>query len=85
MNKPRLFSDSGLSRSWVELTVLYSLTTAAAMILFNMDWVVAMTVSPAIMLGMLLSVITFVQVSWMLVVGLERLGSAAGLRKSPLS
>jgi len=85
MKKPRMYADSGWSQSWLELTILYGLTCVAATMLLNMPWLVAATVTPAIMLAMLLAVLVVVQVLWMLVVGLESLGSAVGLRKSPLS
>lgn len=85
MKKPRIFADSGWSQPWLELTILYGLTCVAATMLLHMPWLVAATVTPAIMLAMLLAVMVGVQVLWMLVVGLESLGSAVGLRKSPLS
>lgn len=85
MKKPKIFADSGWSQSWIELTILYSLTSVAAALLLDMHWLVAMSVAPAIMLALLLAVMAFVQVLWMLVVGLERIGTALGMSKSPLS
>jgi hypothetical protein len=85
MKKPRIFADSGWSQSWIELAILYSLTSVATALLLDMHWLVAMSVAPGIMLTMLIAVMAFVQVLWMLVVGLERVGSALGMSKSPLS
>lgn len=85
MTQPKIFADSGWSQSWIELAVLYSLLMVGATIVLDMHWVVAMSVTPVLMLGLLLAVLVTVQVLWMLVIGLEKLGTAAGLRKSPLA
>jgi hypothetical protein len=85
MNQPRIFSESGWSQSWIELAVLYSLVMVGATIVLDMHWLVAMSVTPVLMLGFLLAVLVAVQVLWLVVIGLEKLGTAAGLRKSPLS
>jgi hypothetical protein len=85
MKQPKIFAEGGWKQSWMELVVLYALTVAASAIILEMHLVVAMMVAPFVMLAMLLAIFVFVQVLWMLVVGLDRLGAAAGLRKSPLS
>jgi len=85
MNQPKIFSESNWKQSWVELAMLYSLLMVAATVVLEMHWLVAMSVTPVLMLGLLLAVITMVQILWMVVIGLEKLGEAAGLRKSPLS
>lgn len=85
MKKPKIFADSGWSQSWIELSILYSLTSVATALLLDMHWLVAMSVAPGIMMAMLLAVMAFVQILWMLVVGVERIGSALGMSKSPLS
>lgn len=85
MTQPKIFSDSGWGQSWIELAVLYSLMIVGATTVLDMHWVVAMSVTPVLMLGFLLAVLVAVQVLWMTVVCLEKLGTAAGLRKSPLS
>ena len=85
MKQPKIFSDKGWSQSWVELAVLYVLTMVATTILLDMHWLVAMSVTPFIIFAMLLAVLGFVQALWMFVVGLDKVGAAAGLRKSPLS
>jgi len=84
MNQPKIFSESNWKQSWVELAMLYSLLMVAATVVLEMHWLVAMSVTPVLMLGLLLAVIIMVQILWMVVVGLEKLGEAAGLRKSPL-
>ena len=85
MRKPKLWSEAGRGQSSVELLVLYGLTVMAAVIILDMHWFVAMVAAPFIMLALLLGVMVLVQVLWMLVVGLDRLGSALGIKKSPLS
>ena len=85
VNQPKIFSESNWKQSWVELAVLYSLLMVAATVVLEMHWLVAMSVTPVLMLGLLLAVIIGVQILWMVVVGLEKLGEVAGLRKSPLS
>ena len=85
MNQPKIFADSGWKQSWIELTVLFALTVVATVIILKMHWLLAMVVAPFIMLAMLAVIMGLVQVLWMFVVGLDHLGAAAGLRKSPLS
>ena len=85
MKKPKIFADSGWSQSWIELAILFALTTVAATLLLDMHWLIGMTVAPLIMLAMLAALLIFVQMLWMLVVGVDRLGTAVGLRKSPLA
>jgi len=85
MKQPKIFADPDWRQSKIEILVLFALTTVATTLMLDMHWLVAMSISPVVMLAMLLALMAFVQVSWMLVVGLEKLGSAIGLRKSPLS
>ncbi len=85
MTKQKLFAGLGLGHSKVELAVLYVLTATAAVVLMDLHWLVALCVAPAVMLATLFSALVVVQVLWMLVVGMERLGTAVGLRKSPLA
>lgn len=85
MRKPKLWSEAARSQSSVELLVLYGLTVMAAVIILDMHWFIAMVAAPFIMLALLLAVMLLVQVLWLLVVGIDRLGTALGIRKSPLS
>lgn len=85
MKQPKIFADSGWAQSGIELLVLYALTTVAAALLMDMHMLVAMSIAPVAMLVMLLGVLVFVQLLWMVIIGLEKLGTAIGLRKSPLS
>ena len=85
MKKQKLFAGLGLGHSKVELMILYALTATAAIVVMDLHWVVALSVAPGVMLATLLSTLATVQVLWMLVVGMERLGTAIGLRKSPLA
>lgn len=85
MKHPKTFTTAKWEQSRVELLVLYVLTTAAGVQLFEMHWGAAMGVAPFVILGILLGVSAFVQTLWLLVRTLEKLGSLAGLRKSPLA
>jgi len=85
MNQPKIFSESKWKQSWIEVAVLYSLLMVAATVVLDMHWTVAMSVTPVLMLGLLLAILVGVQVLWMVVIGLEKLGEVAGIRKSPLS
>ncbi|MCB1725775.1 MAG: hypothetical protein H6959_06615 [Chromatiaceae bacterium] len=85
MNEPKTFAKAGLGGAWVELTVVYALTLLALITLLKMNPLIAMVTTPFLMVVMLIGVMLLVQVLWMAVLGLERLGTACGLRKSPLS
>lgn len=84
MKQPRTFSEAPWGQSWIELVVLYVLTTVAIGMLFELPWTMAMVAAPVGMLGILVGVMASVQTLWMLTVGLEKVGTAVGLRKSPL-
>ena len=83
--QPQTIAKSAWKQSRIELVVLYALTTVAATTYFQMHWLWAMLVAPFLMLVTLGGVAAVVQSLWMLVVGLERVGTACGLRKSPLA
>jgi len=85
MKQPKIFSESGWGQSSIELVVLYGLTVVVATIVLDMHWVIAMAAAPFMMLALLLALMVFVQVLWILVVGIDRIGAAIGVRKSPLS
>ena len=84
MNSPKTLAESPWGQSWIEILVLYVLTTVGAGMLLELHWLVAMLVAPFFMLALSLGVIASVHALWMLVTGLEKLGGAVGLRKSPL-
>lgn len=85
MSEPKTIARRGWQQSWVEIMVLYVLTTIAMTHFAQLDWLVAMGLSPLIMLVMLAGVMLLVQMLWMSVLGLERIASVCGMRKSPLS
>jgi len=85
MNKPKTFAESGWNQSLVELSVLYVLTAGATIHFLDVHATIAMAISPVIMLALLLGVITFVEVLWFLVTGMDKVVNAVGLRKSPLT
>ena len=84
MNSPKTLAESPWGQSWIEILVLYVLTTVGAGMLLELHWLVAMLVAPFFMLALSLGVMASVHALWMLVIGLEKLGGAVGLRKSPL-
>ncbi len=85
MYQPKTLVDNGLRDSMMELSALYLVSTVAAMQWLSVPWLLAMLVAPLIMAAGLLGLIVVVQVLWVLVVGLDRIGGLLGLRKSPLS
>ena len=84
MKDPKTLAESPWGQSWIEILVWFVLTTVGAGMLLELHWLVAMLVAPLIMLVLSLGVIASVHALWMLVTGLEKLGGAVGLRKSPL-
>ena len=85
MDQPKIFADQSWGQSWTEILVLYALTTVGVSLLFGTHTIIAMAIAPVVMVVMLLALLVFVQVLWMVMIGLERLGTAIGLRKSPLA
>lgn len=85
MKRPKTLAQTPWAESRMELLVLYVLTTVASAMLFDLHWTLAMVVAPGAMLALLIGVAAFVQALWMLVVGMERLGTLIGIRKSPLA
>lgn len=84
MKQPKTLARAPWGQTWIELLVLYVLTTVGAGMLFELHWSMAMISAPVIMLALLLGVMTLVQSLWMLTVGMEKIGAVVGIRKSPL-
>ncbi len=84
MKDPKTLAESPWGQSWIEILVLFVLTAVGAGMLLELHWLVAMLVAPFIMLVLSLGVMASVHALWVLVTGLEKLGEAVGLRKSPL-
>ena len=72
-------------QSGTELVILYALTTVGATAYLQTHWLWAMLIAPFLMVVALGGVAALVQAMWMMVVGVERVGTACGLRKSPLA
>ncbi len=85
MKQPKTFTIANWSQSRVELLVLCTLTIVAGVQLLEMHWAAATALAPFVIFGVLLGVSAFVQVTWMLMRGLDKLGDVAGLRKSPMA
>lgn len=85
MNQPKTMHRGGADRSPADLALAYALASMAVIFVFDVHWVYGMAVAPLVMLAMLAAIALFVQLLWMLVLGMERVGQLVGLRKSPLS
>jgi len=85
MKQPKTLAQTPWGQSWIELLVLYVLTTVATGMLLELHWTMAMLAAPLVMLGLFIGVVTFVQSLWMVVLGMEKIGAAVGMRKSPLA
>ena len=85
MPQPKTYANSVWREARAELAALFVLTTIVVAHLFDLHWTLAMGVSPLVMLAFLGSVYVLVEVLWLAVIGLERLGRMFGIRKSPLS
>lgn len=83
--EPQTIAKAGWRQSRVELVILYGLTTIGATMYLELHWLWAMLAAPMLMLVILGGVAALVQSLWMLVVGIERLGAACGMRKTPLT
>lgn len=85
MNRHKTYARSGWNQSVGELIALFVLTAIAVAHLFDLHWTLAVTATPVVMLGLLVAVVVLVEAMWLVVIGLEKLGTAVGLRKSPLA
>jgi len=83
--QPKTLVESTWRDSAMELSALYVVTTVGAAHLLSMHWLLALLLAPVIMGTALLGVIAAVHLLWLLVSGLDRLGAALGIRKSPLA
>jgi hypothetical protein len=79
-----MFTVQAINTLWVEIATLYVLTAIAVTYWFELHWLAAFGLSPMFVGLILLTLLVCVQVLWVLVVGIDRLGAAIGIRKSPL-
>lgn len=85
MQQSRTYAYSSWRDMRAEMAALFVLTTIAVAHLFDLHWTLAMGVSPLVMFAFLVSVYLLVELLWLAVLGLEKLGGLFGIRKSPLS
>ncbi len=85
MHKPKTVAQSAWRESLLELGVLYIAASIAASYLLSMHWLLAMLVAPFIVLVLIASLVLLVQLMWMFITALEKIGTSLGLRKSPLA
>lgn len=83
--EPQTIAKASWKQSGVELVILYALATVGATMFLQLHWQWAMLAAPVLMLVVLGGVAALVQSLWMLVVGIERIGEACGMRKTPLT
>ena len=85
MYQPKTLATSAWKEARLELSVLYVIASITAAHLLSMHWLLAMLVAPFLMLVVIGGLALFVEVLWMLVLGLEKIGTSMGFRKSPLA
>jgi hypothetical protein len=85
MQQSKSYAPSLWREARAELAALFVLTAIAVAHLFDLHWTLAMGVSPLVMLAFLGAIYVLVEVLWLGVIGLEKLGGLFGMRKSPLS
>ena len=85
MYEPKAIARSAWRDSMMELSAIYLIAVVGCFHLLSSHWLVAIVLAPVIMGAALLAVILIVESLYLLMVGIDRLGSALGLRKSPLS
>lgn len=85
MYEPKTLVQSAGNDNVMELGALYLVTVVATVQWLSVAWPMAMLLAPLIIGVGLLGLFIAVHLLWLFVVGLDRIGSALGLRKSPLS
>ncbi|MCB1789126.1 MAG: hypothetical protein KDJ27_21015 [Gammaproteobacteria bacterium] len=85
MNRPKTIAKTGLKDTWLELTVVYGLTLFVLVAMLKMNVILAIVTAPLGMLVAFVATVAFVHLLWITVLGLERIGTSLGMRKSPLS
>jgi hypothetical protein len=85
MYRPKTLIPRSRRETAIELAALYVLTTVAIVQLLSMHWLVALFVAPFIIGGALLALIVLINLLWLTMIGIDRLGALLGIRKSPLS
>jgi hypothetical protein len=84
MSRPRLFNRAEIGELKSELSMLLLVSAVLAVHTFGLPWLVALVVAPLIGFGIVLVLALLVEVLWIMVSGVDRVGSAIGVRKSPL-
>jgi hypothetical protein len=85
MYPPKTLVEAVSHDNVMELGALYLVTVVATVQWLTVAWPIAMLLAPLIIGAGLLGLGVSVQLLWLLLVGLDRVGSALGLRKSPLA
>lgn len=85
MYQPKVLVEAAGNDNVMQLGALYIVTVVATAQWLTVAWPIAMLLAPLIIGAGLLGLGASVQLLWLLVVGLDRLSGALGLRKSPLA
>ena len=85
MQRPKTLTETGWHECTGELIALYVTCTLGVSFWLSVHWSSAMLIAPLAMVGVLAAIFTLVQVMWLFVVSLEKVGTSIGLRKSPLA
>ena len=68
-----------------EVVLLYVIMVVGLTIFAGIGWPWALVSAPVAMFALYLGLMLVVQVLWLIMLGLERVGTLLGLRKSPLA
>lgn len=85
MNRLKALLQPAWRDAGMELSALFLITTVATIQWLEWHWLMAMLAAPFLIGAGLLVLMLAVHLLWLIVVGIDRLGRALGIRKSPLS
>lgn len=84
MSSPKLFTRPRIADLKREVALLFLVSAVLAGHTFGMPWSFALLAAPLIGTGIVLAIAVLVELLWLLVSGMDRVGAAIGVRKSPL-
>jgi hypothetical protein len=84
MSSPKLFSRPRIGDLKREIGMLFVVSAVLASHTFGLHWVFAVLAAPLIGTGIVLAIAVLVELLWLLVSGMDRVGAAIGVRKSPI-
>jgi hypothetical protein len=84
MSSPKLFSRPRIGELKREIAILFVVSTLLASQTFGLHWAFAVLLAPLIGGAIAAAIAMVVELLWLLVSGVDRVGAAIGVRKSPL-